>query len=112
MQSTNIVLSSIYEGMAVFDKNIRNVGSVVFTYEGGSSTGLAPNTAVQEAVATASERLPADVIHRLYDLGFIKVSTGGFFPMMRFVALDQVADVDTESEKLYLSVAENELLKG
>jgi hypothetical protein len=107
-----MLVNEIYAGMTVYDKKNRNIGTVVSIHAGDGAPGMARTAAVDRAVATAMERLPADVIDRLLSYGFIKVSTGGFVPMIRLVAFDQVASVKPQDNKLVLAVVESELQKG
>ena len=81
MTTPTMLLDDIREGMTVYDKHSQQVGTVDFIHPGGGRPGMASSGAeARQAVATARERLPADVIDRLLSHAFVKVSTPGFFP--------------------------------
>ncbi|HET8631669.1 MAG TPA: PRC-barrel domain-containing protein [Thermomicrobiales bacterium] len=97
------LLARIREGMDVFDRDERKVGTVRDVYLGGEDLSEA---AVPEGSALAAA--PAALRGRLAAHGFIEIGTG-LLQANRYATGDQVATVG--EDRVMLAVAQDDLLK-
>lgn len=116
------ILTQVREGMKVFDRNNKHVGTVEFVKMGDEDmaqpgvetatpgVGL-PVNPLEETIANIfdPEELPQPVQARLLRYGFIRIEPGTLFGRDRFVAADQIAAI-TENGVL-LKVSADELAK-
>ena len=112
MTYTTALVSEIHEGMTVWDKTGNKVGTVLLAFPGEGDHLDEAATTEEVRHAVASGRLHGVVQQRLLSYGFIKLRTGSLFPGTRFVLPEQVAEVDSDEQKVYLSVDGDELVKG
>jgi hypothetical protein len=119
------VLTRIYEGMAVYDRQGDKVGTVKNVYFGTVSEaqderGLGAATASpteQQATSllddfitslAASEPVPEPVRQRLLRHGFIRINTSGLFTADRYAMPDQIESVS--DNRVTLGVTYKELM--
>jgi hypothetical protein len=116
--NTNTLIN-VREGMKVYDRNNKHVGTVEFVRMGDEDvTQAGPETAtpsaepyinpLAEALADvfSPEELPQPVRDRLLRYGFIRIEPGTLFGRDRYVAADQVAGVSDDRVLLKLSADE------
>lgn len=121
------VLVRIREGMTVYDRQNRAVGTVKQVYMGNTNEeararGVAPATAprpddrddtlVGDFIETfvGQEGLPEAVRQRLLRRGYIQIDGGGLFAADRFATPDEIARVDGGG--VLLRVAHDELIEA
>ena len=123
----NRTLDQVYEGMAVYDRTGRKVGTVDFVYVGewadtedDYSQGQATSSALEDrevsliedfarAIAL-TEQIPDALHERLLRYGFMKISSIGLFAASRYVMPDQIASVSDQG--VALRVGRDELMKA
>ncbi len=121
-----LILKDIHEGMDVFDRHSRKIGSVDELYFGassdemerhGSGAATAPNPDLRdeslvEDVARAffdEDELPEEMRQRLINDGFIRLNSSGLFAADRYVLPEQIDHV--AADQVYLNVTRDQLLK-
>ena len=119
------LLNFIREGMTVYDREDKKIGSVERLYFGSSSTadqdeynmpvepGRAdlPRNPLMDAIADVFDPndVPEEMRERLLQRGFIRIDGAGLFAADRYVMPEQISSVSDEA--VYLRVAKDELLK-
>lgn len=119
------ILNFIHEGMTVYDREDKKIGSVERLYFGSGSTvdqdeyqmpvepGRAdiPRDTLFDAIADVFDPndVPDEMRERLLQRGFIRIDGAGLFAADRYVMPEQIASVSDEA--VYLKVAKDELLK-
>ena len=122
------VLGAIREGMAVYDRADRKVGTVRGVFMGGvdpedaqrQSAEAAPpppaedtGSVLPRAVAQAfwpNESLPEELRERLEQKGYIAIDAAGLFAGDRYATADQIARV--ADDRVLLSVSSDELARA
>ena len=120
MSYSKSLLADIEPGMDVYDAQDHKVGTVDFAFHGDGEYTAESNLSLDRhdvnnddvRNAVAGEHLPVAVRERLLGYGFIKIKANGLFASPRLVLPDQVAEVFPEDNCLYLSAAQDALLKG
>lgn len=122
------LLKQVHEGMKVYDREGREIGTVERIYLGDQSevedrlgTGPAtPSTpgpvpgegtwvnAIGEGLSDDDD-IPEVIRARLLTSGFFEVDTSGIFSSDRYVMPEQIASVDRD--RVQLSVREDELIE-
>ncbi|MEP7284859.1 MAG: hypothetical protein ABI947_03720 [Chloroflexota bacterium] len=119
------VLSSIHEGMEVYDLQDNRLGKVEDLYfgaeaddnqEAGTGVVTAPNPDLRDdsliddvaRVFVGLDDMPEVIKARLRREGFIKVGATGLFAWARYILPEQIARVD---EHVHLNVRGDELIR-
>lgn len=118
-------LNFVREGMTVYDREDKKIGTVERLYFGSGSTvdrdeydmpvepGRVdlPGNALVDAIANVFDPtdIPEEMQQRLLQSGFIRIDGAGLFAADRYVMPEQIASVSDEA--VYLKVAKDELLK-
>ena len=123
----NRLLTQIYEGMTVYDRAGKKIGTVEHVYlgelsnevdkrGGGPVTAPSPGrgeSSLIEDVARAifpSDQVPETLRERLLRQGFLRIDSAGLFAADRYVMPDQIADVS--EGRITLRVTHDELIKS
>jgi hypothetical protein len=122
------VLGAIREGMAVYDRTDRKVGTVRDVFMGGvdpedarrqaAETAPPPpaddsGSALPRAVAKAfrpNESIPDELRERLEQEGYIAIDAAGLFAGDRYATADQIARV--ADDRVLLSASSDELARA
>lgn len=127
-QHTNI-LNLVHEGMDVYDREDKKVGTVERLFFGSASTMDAGDYEAQtqtvdqeivdygrgsivDAIADAfdpADDIPESLRNRLLQQGFIRVDGAGLFASDRYVVPEQIARVSDDN--VYLKVSQDDLIK-
>ena len=119
-------LRQVHEGMKVYDRNDREIGTVERVYLGelsptANNLGLGPATArdpdqpsnnlVQDfAAAFEEDNIPQEMRERLQRMGFARVESKGLFSSDRYVLPEQIARV--EGDRVFLKTKKDDLFKS
>lgn len=121
------LLRQVHEGMKVYDREAKDVGTVDGVYISEVSPeaarrGLGPAVAENQnanqpqsgilqdfAKVFEEDQVPEDVKRRLLDNGFVRVNAPGLFSADRYVLPEQVDRVN--DNKVVLNVSRQELIK-
>ncbi len=123
-QSRNNILSQVYEGMDVFDREGKKVGRVEYIQIGdedpaspGTETATArdPNKFMDDTVLddiaeafVGDNDIPDTIRSRMIRQGFIRIDTG-MLSADRYALSEHVASVD--EDRVNLRVSNNELIR-
>jgi hypothetical protein len=127
-QQNTSVLNLVHEGMDVYDREDKKVGTVERLFFGSASTMDAGNYEAQtqtvdqeldyghdsivDVIAEAfdpADDIPEVLRNRLLQQGFIRIDGAGLFASDRYVVPDQIARVS--DDKVYLKVSQDNLIK-
>lgn len=121
------LLRQVHEGMKVYDREGKDVGTVDGIYISEVSPeaarrGLGPAVAENQnpnqprsdvlqdfAKVFQSDQVPADLQRRLLDNGFVRVNSPGLFSADRYILPEQVDRVN--NNKVVLNVIRQDLIK-
>ncbi len=105
-------LSTIIEGMEIYDKNNKQVGTIetIRLGKGSSKTSATDVETIEEALkrVIGDAELPETLNSQLYEQGFLYIECG-FLRDNAIVFPQQIEDIINDA--LHLNVDENELLK-
>lgn len=127
-QHNTSILNLVHEGMDVYDREDKRVGTVEQLFFGSASTmdtddyeAQTPTVdkeldygrdSIVDAIAEAfdpGDDIPEVLQNRLLQQGFIRIDGAGLFASDRYVVPDQIARVS--DDKVYLKVSQDDLIK-
>ncbi len=118
-QQSRATMTTIREGMDVYDVNGKHIGTVERVHFGESVEGVQtatpsnPGTTGNTLVADfwqvfSTDNVPEELRARLMERGFIRIDADGLFASDRYVTLDNVASVGPD--RVTLNVARDQLI--